>query len=272
MATETLSGPLGEVRSATAAAGLAITTTPQFTQLPPGTDKVMMVARNFTTAVVAQIAMNPYLIVLKTTDALQSAAAATDYSSAAQDASIATDVVLSSLDTAANLDFLYVGAKWPFRGVSIDVDSTNSVASVLTVKYWNGTAWGTISATDGTISAATTMAVDGNVTWTVPTDWVHNSLTKIGDALGTAAIPHIGDDLYWTRWEVSVALDSSTTLNSMLSMNRSTAYMELIPSQTFEERISVGPDGIGCVEARTDAGTANLIVNVATKAQSGFLS
>lgn len=271
MATEILAGPLGEIRAAsTAGGGTALTTTAGFIQIPTGVRHLMITPRNFSTGVVAQIALNPYLVVIKTADAL--ATAPTDYSENAQDGSAATDVTLSSLDTAANLDFLYVGSHLPFRGVVCDIDAANGTASVLTVKYWQDAApdaWTDITATDGTTSGGATFAVDGNVTWTVPTDWLKASLLTIADT--TLSFPYAGLPMYWTRWEVSVALDSSTTLNSMLSMNRSTAYWELLSGQPLEERITKGLGGIGCVEALMNAGTGNLIVNAASGAGSSFV-
>lgn len=273
MATEVVSGPVGEVRAAsTAAGGTALTTTAVAIGLPEGTRMITLTPRNFVTAVVCQFCFNPYLLILKTTDALATLAALTEYSSEAQDADTATSVTLSSLDTAANLDFLYVGSHIPFRGVDIDIDAANGDNSVLTVKYWDGDSWEDISDTDGTISTGKTMAVDGQVTWTMPSDWVADSLVDIGDA-SSAIGPHVGtQDIYWTRWEVSVVLDASVTLDHMLALNRSTAYAELPPGQAFQESISMAPGGVGCVEALVDAGTGNLIVNCATRSASSIFS
>ena len=264
MATETFPGNVGEIRAAsTAGGGTSLSTTLATIGLPEGTRWISLTPRNFVTGVVCQFAFNPYLLIIKTNDAL--VANLTEFSSEAQDADLATDVVLSSLDTAANNDFLYVGSHEQFRGVVIDVDAANGTSSILTVRYWNGSSWTDISDLDGTIDTGKTMAVDGNVTWTVPSDWVADSLVGIGDAL-SAIGENVGvERLYWTRWEFSVVLDSSVTLNSMRSLNRSTAYAELLSGQVFEETISRGHLGIGCVEALMNAGTGNLVVNVATR-------
>lgn len=247
---ESLAGALGEVRSlTTAGGGTALTTTAAFIPITLNARHLILIPRNFAAgAVVAQVALNPFLSVIKTTDDL---ASYTDYSDAAQDGSAATDVVLSSLSTYANKDYLLVGASVPFRGVNIDVDAVNGNASVLTVKYYTtALAWADITATDGTTNAGATMAIDGNVTWAVPTDW-----QKLAIA---------GKDLYWTRWEVSAALDGSTTLNAMLAMNRSTAYQEIPSGIVVEQRIYKGTYGVGCIEALVDAGTGNLIANAAS--------
>jgi hypothetical protein len=57
----------------------------------------------------------------------------------------------------------------------------------------------------------------------------------------------------------------------MLAMNRSTAYAGWSSALGLEEKISHGKiGGIGCIEAITDAGTANLMVNVASGNGSKF--
>jgi hypothetical protein len=68
---------------------------------------------------------------------------------------------------------------------------------------------------------------------------------------------------------VSAALDSSTTANSLRALNRSTAYMEIVSGRAIEQAVTVGPGGISCVEALTDAGTANLIINCASVGGAG---
>ncbi|MFA4835554.1 MAG: hypothetical protein WC749_05760, partial [Dehalococcoidia bacterium] len=211
MTTEIAAGALGDIRIAGASKGVALTTTAAFTPLPDGTHWVSLTPRNFATAVVARLLFCPYLAVLKTTDLLVAVANMTDYTKEAQDGDTGTSVTLSSLGTAAQGDYLYVGSYVPFRGVNCDVDAANVTASVLTVKYWNGTAWTDITATDGTISpAGTTLGQDGSVTWTVPTAWVGASLKDIGDTLLDHALLR-DKSFFWTRWEVSAALDASTT-------------------------------------------------------------
>lgn len=268
MATESLSGPLGELRAAsTAGGGTSLTTSAVRVVLPLGTKWLSLTPRNFSTAVVAQFLTNPWLTVLKTTDA---GATFTDYSIEAQDGSTSTSVVLSSLDTLANGDALYVGSHVPFSGVAIDVDATNSTGSVtLEVKYRKSdNTWATITPTDGTASGGTTMAQDGSVTWTVPTDWITASLGDTGASTTVGTNP--GGELYWTRWAVDVALDASVTLDHMLSINRSTVYAELASGQSFEQSVTVGVGGIASVQAKADAGTANLIVNVGTRQNGRF--
>lgn len=245
-----------------ASKGVALSTTAAFTSFIPGQNVVSMTPRNLSTAVVARFAFCPWVRVYKTTDSLAAEANLTDYSDAAQDGSTGTDVTLSSLDTVANGDWVLVGSAVPFRGLNVDVDAANSTSATLSVHYWNGSAWTDISPSDGTASGGATFAQDGNITWTVPTAWTTAKLTDIY----TSAFKNgkTGEELYWLRLSVSAALDSSTTLNSLLAMNESTAYAEFVSGQTVEQAIQRDIGGQSGVEALTDAGTANLVIRAGT--------
>lgn len=253
-------GPYGEMRRATAAAGLALPTSlslTSFVALPKWTQIIQLIARTFTTGVVAQILINPRLSVLKT---VNDGVTFTDYSDAAQDGLASTDVVLSSLDTLANLNYVYIGAGLPFAGLHVDVDSANSNASVLTVKYRKiDDTWASVTPTDGTASGGATFAQDGAITWTVPTDWKKSEIS--------------GQKLYWLRLEVSAALDASTTLDGMWPINRSTANFEIVPNtQPIEMEINHGVGGDGCLQVMINAGTGTLIVNAAAGPGRSFAS
>lgn len=266
MATETLPGGYGEVQAAsTAGGGTALTSTAARIMLPTGTRTLTLVPRNFSTAVVAQWLKCPWLTVLKTTDG---GATFTDYSYEAQDNSTSTSAVLSSLDTLASGDWLYVGSHVPFAGVAIDVDGTNGTAAItLTVNYRkNDNTWADISATDGTASGGTTLAQDGSVTWTIPTDW---TTARLQDLDADSKAQGLSGELFWTRWEVSGAVDSSVTLDSMIALPRQTAYAELVSGSAWQEAVTVGPGGISAIQVKTDAGTANLIVDCAARGRFG---
>jgi hypothetical protein len=260
------------MRRLSALVGESATTTLTTLGLVQGNiENIELIARNFASSAVALgVLFNPYLVVLKTDDDL---ASITDYSDTAQDEDAATDVVLSSLSTLANGDYLLVGSHLPFAGVKVDVDAANGTASVLTVKYWNGSAWTDISDTDGTISSGKTMAQDGSVTWTIPDAWVQVNLVapspvnpQVTSSLqdeqaARTVLGNYATQLFWTRWEVSVALDSDTTLNSMHAINRSTNYRALITGQIIRQAAKVGFGKYGSIQHVTNTGTANLIVN-----------
>lgn len=259
MSTETIPGPFGEIQAAsTAGGGTALTTSATYIALPPGTKHISLLPRNFATATVVQVLKNPWLTILRTQDAL--ATEPTNYSYEAH----LGGVVLSSQGTAAQNDFLYVGSHIPFSGVHVDVGDANGNASVITVKYRkNDNTWADIADTDGTASGGASLAQDGDITWDIPGDWISCRLFDAGDTDLNAGFAM--QDMWWTRWEWSAALDASVTLDSMLAINRSTSYMELLPGVGWQEAVTVGPGGISCLQVATDAGTANLIVNVAAR-------
>ena len=89
----------------------------------------------------------------------------------------------------------------------------------------------------------------------------------IGTQLGTgfefdfpADVPESQASMYWTRWEWSAAMDASTDILQMLSLNRSTAPAEYLTGQAVE--FMLGRREIGNIQGSTNAGTANLLINV----------
>ena len=262
-----LNGPFGEWRTASAAVGNAITAgvtaAAAFCAFPVGSNYVSLEVRNLSTAVVVGWLANPYLRVLKTTDNFAAVANTTDYSAVAQNNKPVTGAVV--LSSFATTHALWVGAEIPFRGVFADVNTTNSNTSTCVTAYWSATGptMATLTSTDGTFSGVATFNQDGGITWTVPTDWTVGTLRTIASAVN--AIPYSGEMLYWVKLTTSAAFDSSTTLDQLLSMNRSTNYASLTTGKPVAEMmLPTGRGRWGCIESKTDAGTANLIVNVAT--------
>ncbi len=75
--------------------------------------------------------------------------------------SITNDVVMSATNTQ-----LYLGYGRPFDRATFTV-STARVGGSVVFEYWNGTAWATLTVTDGTSQ----LSVSGTVNFTPPTDW-----------------------------------------------------------------------------------------------------
>lgn len=200
MATDILSGGVGEIRAlSTADGGTALTTTAGFIGIPLNVSHLYITPRNFATGAVAKFALNPYLAVLKTTDGM--ATLPTDYSANAQDCAAATLVTLSSLSTLANGDFLLVGAELPFRGVNVTMsaDVNAGAATALSVHYWKSdSTWADTSATDGTTAGGKAFAQSGLVYWTVPSDWMPVALDSIytGASLADGTGTFTGSTIY----------------------------------------------------------------------------
>ncbi len=270
--SDSFPGPISEARIAsTAAGGTALTTSAALIPFPNGTTHVQVLPRNFSTAIVVKLAINPYLAVLLNNDRMVTVPV--DYSDAAQDGVAATQVTLSAL-AASPVGAVYVGSPVPFRGLrSVTVDANTGAASTLAADYWNGSAWVTTTPTDGTTAGGKTFAQSGDITWTVPTAWAKKDLETIlgtANAYGPFGTPAGTLQLYWIRLTVSAALSATVTLSSLLALNRSTVYAELPETMGQEFRVSKKLGGHAGLEALTDAGTANLIVNVFTQLGGAF--
>ncbi len=256
---------LTELRAAsTASGGTALTSTLGLIPIPFGADYLSITPRNFAgAATVARFLLNPFLTIFYTTD---SGVTVTDISDEMQDGDTA-DVALDSFP-AAGTGYFYIGAPIQFRGVAVTQGtSPQEDATVLTVNYWNGGAWTDTGESDGTDDAGDSMKSNGNVTWTVLDAWTKDALNEIGDTLPRTA-PNLGQPMYWTRWEWTNAFNANTDVRVMQALNRVTTYAELVVAQTFEVKTS--DRQLGCVEALTNDGTANLVVNVGTLIGSEF--
>lgn len=269
MPTDVIEAGLGHQRLAGAANGVSLSTTAAFVGFHQGTKHIALIPRNFATAVVIRAAYCPYLVILKTHNAL--ASKPLDYSAPAQDGSTATSVVLTGLPALADGGAVWVASAVPYRGAHIDVDGANAEANDLTVHYPNQSLTLTdISDTDNTDTGAS-LAQDGTVTWTVPAAWTPATLREICAANGISITPtrfdHDEEKLYWTRWSWNAVMTSATavTLDHFLGLNENTAYFEWPVGLAKVERVhmGLGRNGVSGLELLTDAGTANLLVNCA---------
>ena len=163
--------------------------------IPPGVEEVM-----FNGSAIFRLQLAPAIVFCGKTD--DAAVTFTDYTSEAKDRDTATSVVLSSLNTAANDNYWYLASHYKFGGATLDVDAANGTTSAMTGYYWNGSTWADASITDGTDSGGACLAVDGALTWTVPSAWEETTLNGI-------------TGLFVMRFQVSVALDSSTTVDEI---------------------------------------------------------
>lgn len=77
------------------------------------------------------------------------------------------DTTYVNLDPIDTTDFLYVGFVERVCGMIFNFigDYENDNASVITVKYWNGTAWVALTVTDGTSLSGVAFGQNGIVSW-----------------------------------------------------------------------------------------------------------
>jgi len=251
MPTSTIPGYSGRQKRLGAALGISLTTSRSYTAIGPGVRAVSLTATTFGTATsAAQVSLNPFLTVLKTTDALVTAP--TNYSEAAQDSDAAALVDLSALPTLANGGAVYVGAMAPFSGMYLDIVNGSGGAGAMGVTYWDGSAWTNITPTDNTTNAN----ADGEVTWTVPTAWAKAKI-QTANALGS---PVRGDsEMYWVRWVTSSAYDATTTLQSIFAISQYVSAVQELPQNgSFSTQIDRAYNG-GCIQANMQASTGLLL-------------
>lgn len=148
-------------------------------------------------------------------------AAFTDYTTAANDTN-EEDITLATVFGTPASDVLYVGADYEFSGLFLSLlDSLNAQTATLTIKYWDGGAWTSASATDGTSASGKTLAKSGRVTWTLPSNWERRDVNDTG-ALW-----------FWVQVIVSATLTAGTAANQVLTirppngLKRVAAYLAL---------------------------------------------
>jgi len=80
-------------------------------------------------------------------------------------------------NTATNpSDAIYFGSTFTFNSIKIDIyTAANVTGATFNWAYWNGTAWATLTVTDGTSG----FTVDGSVTFTAPGDWATTTVNGV---------------------------------------------------------------------------------------------
>ena len=166
----------------------------------------------------------------------------TDLTANTTDRDSATTGSISAILSTA---FIYISSNYRFRGFYCNMSSSvNANAATLTIGYWNGTAWGAVAGgSDGTASGGATFAVDGEVSWTLPSDEV---TTDVNGVLGA----------YWIRLSVSATLSASTAIEELILLHQNVNYDYIQGGlHTFN------CDQVGGFVALVDAGTATGRVN-----------
>jgi hypothetical protein len=135
-----------------------------------------------------------------------------------------TRTILNSTETTANLgnpnstayafdleatDAFYIGFHGPFASRYIQIGAVNANNSVMSVEYWNGSAWTAVDDfIDQTSISGKTLAQSGFISWVNATDWAKKSLTGIDSDV----------ELYWVKITVSEDLSALCTLKGVLNL------------------------------------------------------
>ena len=149
-----------------------------------------------------------------------------DYTDNVSDGTLATYADVSSLNTT---HAVYVGFLEPQQALTVTFNpgKENSAATVMAVKYWNGTAWTSAPASnDGTTVGGVSLSKGGVITWQSP-------------GYGVDVKRAISDEfpLYYYQLMFSVQLDAEVQIGEITGVT----YPPSIPpykfSKTFQNRV-----------------------------------
>jgi len=163
----------------------------------------------------------------------------------------------SAMDSAQTDDRLYVCFASPVGGLRTEMKTRNGNASVLTVNYWNGTAWSSTSAKDGTTKQGKTLNQDGNITFDALSDWQAANLggqVMIGSVKGmditdTDAPGTFG---FWLQLLWSAALDSDCEIANLWAINEDPTTKESNHGYAYGGRVydfSFDRRNVGAIQA-----------------------
>lgn len=80
---------------------------------------------------------------------------------------------------AATPDYLYFGHNRQFDALILDFATANTNASTATWEYWTGSAWATLTVTDGTVTGGVPLGQDGTVSFSIPSNWAVTTVNGI---------------------------------------------------------------------------------------------
>jgi hypothetical protein len=103
--------------------------------------------------------------------------------------------------TLGTEDYIYVGHGTKFNKITVDLETVSTEDGTMTATYWNGSAWTSVTITDGTKNPTYTLEQDGDITFTIPEDWEANTVNSI--------------ETYWIRLDVSTALTTAISINKI---------------------------------------------------------
>lgn len=130
--------------------------------------------------------------------------------------------------------YVYIGFSRAFKEVKFHFNQVNQtvVATTNVVQYFNGTAWVSLTYTDGTAVAGICWKQNGSWTFTVPTDWV----PLVQNCIATGATPDNNLNDYWLRVHMAgwawdhVKIDEITVLTDVATLTGAQLIMALAPA------------------------------------------
>ena len=128
------------------------------------------------------------------------------------DSATGADLVLNSDD------YLVAVAAEKYNIIHADMGSKiNDMAATLAAQYWDGQGWTSVTITDGTVTSGKTLTKDGDISFTIPDDWMP---TTVNDVTGyairlkpSADLKTSTDSPYLALNEIYATLDDDVTVD-----------------------------------------------------------
>lgn len=126
----------------------------------------------------------------------------------------------------ATTDYFYAGGSLKFAKLLFAIATGNTGGGTMPAQYWNGTAWTTLTITDGTSA----MANSGTISWVPPSDW---ATTTVNGALA-----------YWVRFSFSATTTAVTTTSVMSGVvnNYTQNFLGQSPGSQMEYAFNFTPN------------------------------
>lgn len=138
--------------------------------------------------------------------------------------------ILDSLDTHANGDCIFFRTPLPAKSITITITAANGSASVASLYYAkNDGTWAAVSGfSDGTASGGATLAINGTMSWTMPTDIQPKYL--------------YGSSGWWYQIRLSATLDSEVEI-TYVTYNTNWLDLENVWNGVIQYAVEVQVEG-----------------------------
>ena len=188
----------------------------------------------------------------------------------------------TSLDSLTTKDRVFLCFSEVTGGFHVDVTSANAGgAQTITASYWNGSAWSSLSASDGTYDSTQSLANSGAVTWTAPTDSVFFTLggpqnvygkpyAKIDSAINTNEALDAIDSNFIQEIAITMDADPSTAIVAGDYIIVENEAMRVNISSATGNLVTVNRGALGSTVVSHTSGQDVYIYNIDGPAVSGF--
>ncbi len=188
----------------------------------------------------------------------------------------------TSLDSLPTKDRVFLCFSEVTGGIYAEVTSANAGgAQTITASYWNGSAWSSLSATDGTYDSTQSLANSGSITWTAPTDAVFFTLggpqnvygrpyAKIDSGINTNEALDAIDSNFIQEIAITMDADPSTAIVAGDYIIVESEVMYVVSSSATGNLVTVNRGALGSTVVSHTSGQDAYIYNIGGPSVSGF--